>query len=446
MKTNRIIASLILTVSLMVQVTFGQTSWDNFDTPGKVNYPFFNGTIFNQSHTNPITTGNNTSATCAQYARNGGVLFDVILLEPLGTLKVGNVADFRTGTKTMTIKVYSPAVGKTVQITLEDKNTALPTNFPIGRHSEYTATTTVANSWETLTFALVNRPDTNVSDTSINRMVILFDPNSNNSDTYLFDDIMGPGLVDPCSSIPTDTLIGEDYECQRNVSWDFANGTHIQDEVNPVASGINTSSKCGKFIKFLPPTNDGAFGGTLNHTFSSVNLNTAHIELYSPSGSSDFKMVFQDASGNDIIDSLFVTTSTSSWQKFDMDLSSVPAGTSISKFVFLLNSPTATADSIFIDNFSFSFNNSVGINENDDAKTITLYPNPFTNQLTINSNSVLKNITVYDLSGKTILTRTNINVSNTSLDLSNLVQGSYLIKVEESNGVISTQKIIKATN
>ncbi|MGB1041569.1 MAG: hypothetical protein ACPGVD_11900, partial [Flavobacteriales bacterium] len=374
---------------LLIAITFfssfssiAQSNWDDFDNQGKVVYPFFNGTVFNESFSNPSTTGVNTSALCAQYGRHGSAQYDVILVQPSGLMKVGSVADYTAGTKKITLKVYSTNVGKTVQITLENNNSAAPTNYPTGRHSEYTAVTSVANAWETLTFNLINTPDTTVPDTSINQLVLLFDPNSFNSDTYLFDDLMGPTLIDPCAGIVKDSTFGDDYECQRNVTFDFANGTHVQTEMNPMSTGANTSNRCGKFTKYVPPTNDGAFGGTLQYPFTTAKYNEAHIDLYSPAGAYDFKIVLQDGSGVDLLDQSFTTSSTTDWATFTMDISSIPTTTSIEKFVFLLNSPTATEDSIFLDNFKFSFNPSVGIDEKNSFESLTLFPNPFSNQIT----------------------------------------------------------------
>lgn len=423
---------------------FSQISWDNFDVQGKVIYPFFNGTVFNQNFANPITTGLNSSAVCAQYTRSSGSQFDVILIEPSGTNKIGSVADYRTGTKKMTMKVYSTVIGKTIQITLEDKITALPTNFPTGRHSEYTAVTTVANSWETLTFNLVNRPDTMVSDTSVSRMVLLFDPNSFNSDTYLFDDLVGPDILDPCSTIAIDTSIGEDYECQRNVAFTFANGTHLQSETNPVQTGVNTSAVCGKFIKYSPPTNDGAFGGSFNHPFYTSTFNKAQIDLYNPNGPCDFLMVMQDNSGTNIKDTTFTVPSSSNWSTFEMDLSSISPTIEIKSFVLLLNPATTSIDTIYLDNFKFFNDNTTSIKENVRLLSSNLYPNPFTNRLTISSKFVLKEIEVYDFTGKRLLCINEINSNQIELDLSVLATGSYYIKIKDETGNLTTEKIIKS--
>ena len=421
-----------------------QSSWDDFDVQGKVTYPFFNGSIFNQTFSNPATTGVNTSTLCAQYARSSGSQYDVILVEPSGTNKIGSVSDYRTGTKKMTMKVYSPVVGKTIQITLENKTTAQPTNFPTGRHSEYTAVTTVANSWETLTFNLANRPDPTVADTSVSRMVILFDPNSYNSDTYLFDDIMGPDMLDPCSSVAIDTSIGEDYECQRNVAFTFANGTHLQSETNPSQSGINTSAICGKFIKFTPPTNDGAFGGSFNHSFYSTAFNKARIDLYNPNATCDFMMVMQDNAGNNVKDTTFTVPSSTNWATFEMDLTSISPTIELTSFVLLLNPATSTVDTIHIDNFEFFKDNSTSQKENNGIAQLSLYPNPFSDQLTISSDNQLSEVTLLDLTGKRILYITQINSNRIELDQSILNEGSYLIQIKDKDGRLTTKKIIKS--
>jgi len=439
---------LIISASLIILQNNGlsQSSWDDFDVQGKVVYPFFNGSVFNQTFANPSTTGINSSAVCAQYTRSSGSQYDVILVEPAGSNKIGSVADYRTGTKKITLKVYSPAVGKTIQITLEDKVAAQPTNFPTGRHSEYTATTTVANSWETLTFNLVNRPDATVSDTSVSRMVLLFDPNSFNSDTYLFDDIMGPDILDPCSAVATDTTIGEDYECQRNVSFTFANGTHLQSETNPLQAGINTSAICGKFIKYTPPTNDGAFGGALNHPFYSSTFNKAQIDLYNPYATCDFLMVMQDNSGNNIKDTTFTVPNSSSWTTFEMDLSSISPSIEINSFVLLLNPATTTVDTIYLDNFKFLNDNTISLRENNSISSFNLYPNPFNNQLTISSENQLDEIAVFDLTGKQLIFMSQINSNSIILDLSTITSGSYFILIKDSLGNLSTEKIIKSAN
>jgi len=406
---------------------------------------FFNGSVFNQTFSNPDITGINASTLCAQYSRNSGSQYDVILIEPSGTNKIGSVADYRTGAKNITMNVYSAVVGKTIQITLEDKIMAQPTNFPTGRHSEYTAVTTVANNWETLTFNLVSRPDITVSDTSVSRMVLLFDPNSYTSDTYLFDDIMGPDILNPCSSVNIDTTIAEDYECQRNVAFTFANGTHLQSETNPLQAGVNTSNICGKFIKYTPPTNDGAFGGSFNHPFFSTTFNKAQIDLYNPNAPCDFMIVMQDNSGNNVKDTTFTIPTLTNWATFEMDLSSISPTTEIKSFVLLLNPATTSVDTIYLDNFTFSNDNTMNIKKINTHSSVKLYPNPFREDLIISNEKKLDEIAVFDLTGKRLMFINQINSNNIKLDLSFLASGSYFVQIKDSQGSLLIEKVIKST-
>lgn len=82
-----------------------------------------------------------------------------------------------------------------------------------------------------------------------------------------------------------------------------------------------------------------------------------------------------------------------------------------------------------------------GINSLSEKSTIKLYPNPVQNQLFIESEKgqVLE-MNILDISGKEIRSITNNNVN--SIDVSNLNQGVYILKVTTENG-ISTNRFIK---
>ena len=85
---------LLISVALSFSFnSISQSNWDGFDNIGKVTYPFFNGSVFNESFSNPSTTGVNTSAKCAQYTRDGASQYDVILINPIGLTKIASVAD-----------------------------------------------------------------------------------------------------------------------------------------------------------------------------------------------------------------------------------------------------------------------------------------------------------------------------------------------------------------
>ncbi|MEP4891699.1 MAG: leucine-rich repeat domain-containing protein [Aliiglaciecola sp.] len=73
-------------------------------------------------------------------------------------------------------------------------------------------------------------------------------------------------------------------------------------------------------------------------------------------------------------------------------------------------------------------------------ETIHISPNPVTNALTINgaTDFELKEATVYTITGKQLLSTTN-----TTINTSNLPTGLYILKIENTEGLIAIKKIVK---
>jgi hypothetical protein len=74
-----------------------------------------------------------------------------------------------------------------------------------------------------------------------------------------------------------------------------------------------------------------------------------------------------------------------------------------------------------------------------------VYPNPVTDVLNINiSNSSFKNseVVVYNVSGAEVL-KTNMAKSSAQLNIENLSNGVYLVKVTNQNGFNKTVKFVK---
>jgi len=82
--------------------------------------------------------------------------------------------------------------------------------------------------------------------------------------------------------------------------------------------------------------------------------------------------------------------------------------------------------------------NSVGISEKDNLEKIKVFPNPSSNYITIDSKEQIKSISVINNLGQTLL-KSNINTVN----IKQLSNGVYLVKVELENGQIYLEKIIK---
>ena len=93
-----------------------QVVYDNFENQRRVKYDFVHG-VLDPYTTNPGAGGPNSSPVCGKYIRNAAEQFDVLVLIPGGLMD--DVSAYVSGTKTMSIDVYSPAAGIPIQITLE---------------------------------------------------------------------------------------------------------------------------------------------------------------------------------------------------------------------------------------------------------------------------------------------------------------------------------------
>ena len=79
---------------------------------------------------------------------------------------------------------------------------------------------------------------------------------------------------------------------------------------------------------------------------------------------------------------------------------------------------------------------STGDFNSNDLKA-SIYPNPTNENFTIVMDSELKSVELYSLQGQKVITSTAKNVN-----VSNLSKGMYLVRIEDENNAVSTQKLI----
>lgn len=92
---------------------------------------------------------------------------------------------------------------------------------------------------------------------------------------------------------------------------------------------------------------------------------------------------------------------------------------------------------MFLDNIKIAGNNILATDEVSKSKT-SIYPNPTKGEVNIKTDKKIKSTTVLDLSGKVLTTG-----SSEKVNLSAFTKGTYLVKVEFSDGSSKTEKIIK---
>ncbi|UPZ14981.1 family 16 glycosylhydrolase [Flavobacterium humidisoli] len=212
---------------------------------------------------NPGSNSINSSANVARYVRNASEQYDVLFFNTQTSIEDAGL--FKSQTNKIMIDVYTTApIGTVVSMNFENSATSLPANYPTGRNSSYVAITTKQNQWETLTFYYNSSPDAGTSNLAVNQMVLLFNSGSYTSDTYYFDNIRIGSTKLPDTFTPG--VVYEDYQTIHNITFRDAIGTYTPNTANPNASGINTSSNVGKYVRKSTELYDNfSFNTTLNN-------------------------------------------------------------------------------------------------------------------------------------------------------------------------------------
>jgi len=429
---KKIYSTLLFTAALGMGVQ-AQTLWENFEDVRKCDYFFENG-VFVPYQQNPDQSGINTSLVAAEYVRDPGAPFDVIVIDN----EMLNVTDYITGAKQMSIDVWSPAAGTTVQITLENSALALPDNFPTGRHSVYLASTQTSMEWETLTFTFFEQPDAGVANNNVDRFALLFNPNNTTNETYYWDNLNGPELADDvCEGVPTNEDILNDFECQQNVNLIAASSpSALRRVINPDMS-TNPSSHVGTYTR--SGTEDDNFIGRFDGALDlNENSNQITMDIWDPNAPTEVIFSLQTSS-NDLIQEMVAETSVSSaWETLTFDIDPELIGnTDIEQFVVLLDPGATTTGQYFFDNLTLD-----GLTSAEDTEFVSdlkAFPNPATDMVTLEYNLIASgdvNITLSDITGRVIENKIFKNQPNGTFRMDfntgNYADGIYLYNVNVS--------------
>jgi len=438
---KKIYTTLLLTAALSMGVQ-AQTLWENFEDVRKCDYFFENG-VFVPYQFNPDPSGINTSLVAAEYVRDPGAPFDVIVIDN----PMLNVVDYITGAKQMSIDVWSPAAGTTVQITLENSSLALPENFPTGRHSVYLTSTQTSEQWETLTFTFFEQPDPSVSNNNVNRLALLFNPNNTTNETYYWDNLNGPELAnDPCADVETNESILNDFECQQNINFVAASSPSAlrrianPDPVNNPSSNVLTYTRSGNADDNFIARTDGPL--MLNNNTTQVTM-----DIWDPNAPSIVLFSLQTSTNDLILEMVAQTSVSAGWETLTFDIEpEILDNTDIEQIVVLVDPGASTTDTYYFDNITIP--GLVSAEDTEFVSDLKAYPNPASDIFTLEYNLLYSgdvNISMTDITGRIVENKILENQPNGTfrMDFStaNLADGIYLYTVNVS-GRNHTGKII----
>jgi hypothetical protein len=219
------------------------------------------------------------------------------------------VIDF-AGVKRIRFKSYSPFEGKVVKLKLENADASVT--------HEVDMTTSVANSWELLTYDFIDAPDAQYT-----RVVVFYDfGNVGDGSLYLFDEMeVGEGAL-VSTSPPT---IIEDFEGVEPAFIEFGG---IEPPVvipNPDASGINTTATA---VSQLKTNGSQTWAGSFFEVESPLDLNNYNnisVMTNVTSTGAVIKLKLENADASIVHEVDLLSSVSNEWEQLVYDFSDAPA-------------------------------------------------------------------------------------------------------------------------
>jgi hypothetical protein len=284
---------------------------------------------------NPQSSGINTSTKVAKMVKNAGQTWGgswIALDAPI---------NFSTN-KLFKMKVFSPRVGAKVLLKVENIS-----NGAVAFEKE--TLTTVANSWEELSF------DYSIIDVtkSYQKIVIIFD-NGTMGDgsanfTFLFDDL----VLTTSGTITESPVLPLDFESSTiDYSFtDFDGGVATIID-NAQSSGINTSAKVGKMVKNAGQTWGGSWIALATPIDFSKNQ-LFKMKVFSPRVGAKVLLKVENFSNASInYEKEVATTVANAWEELSFDFTGINTAETYQKITWIFDLGTMGDGSA---NFTFLF-------------------------------------------------------------------------------------------
>jgi len=261
--------------------------------------------------------------------------------------------DFNTNLG-LKMKVWSSRPNTEVRIKLEEDGT--PTN-----NVEKFVTTTVTDGWEELSFAF-----TSDDSDKYNKVVLFFDLNANNTDTYYFDDLTlygtGTGPV-VCAPETTESYSAADLNMtfQSDPSEDFiSDGAGFSWVDNPdYDNTVNSSCKVGKVVK----GNNNPWDNNQYDLDAKLDFNSnsgLKIKVWSARANTEVRLKLEEiGNAGNFVEKFFTTSVTSGWEELTFPFSAADSG-KFDKVVIFFDLNANNTDTYYFDDLKLYGNGGGG--------------------------------------------------------------------------------------
>ena len=243
----------------------------------------------------------------------------------------------------------------------------------------------------------------------------------------------------------SDAVITKYTQCLINTNATLANGTITAAAAGQnyqwINCGVGNAPISGAITQSYTPTNTGTYACVVS-TSASCKDTTACIYV-------DVCALFSAGvtpTSNGVISCTVSNASSYQWLQCDNNGTTFTAISNATSQTF---TPTANGSyackvvkNACVDTTVCYTVNDVGFNELK-SFNISIYPNPAHETLQVVSSQIIRQLSVFDIAGHQLMNLNNIHQSNTSVDISSLAAGMYLLRIENTKGNFSNYQFTK---
>ena len=293
-------------------------------------FTVFGNIAATQVVSNPDATGANTTANVAQLTKSAGAeTWAGTFFELSGPL------DFTNYSK-IAVKTWSPKAGAVVKLKLENSDASIT--------HEVDVNTTVANSWEELSYDFSGAP---VADYV--RIVIFFDfGNTGDDSIYYYDEIQ---LV---SEGGATSLAFQNFEDTAPAFTVFGNIADTQVVSNPDATGINTTANVAQLTKSAGAETWAGTFFELSGPLDFTNYSKIAVKTWSPKAGAVVKLKLENSDASITHEVDMNTTVADSWEELSYDFSGAPVADYVRVVIFFDFGNTGDDTVYYFDEFALT--------------------------------------------------------------------------------------------